>query len=192
VVGTAAQSRLRRWIAVSLTTVVATGCGDDGSSAKDAPTPTRSSPSVSRSTAPPADPVAEGTRAALAAYRGMWAAFVAASNSGATNPPALVEYTGGSALPVLNRGLTANKAKALVSKGNPTISPKLTSIGPLKAPTSATILDCVDDTRWLLYRSDGRLADDVPGGRSRANATVERVGERWKVTSFALQGPGTC
>ena len=174
-------------VAVLVTMVAVTACKDTAepeSSAQRSPSP----PARSITAAPSAEPRA----AALAAYRGMWSAFVAASNSGATVTPALATYTSGSALQVLNRGLATNKRKAVTSKGSPAMSPMVTSIRPVEAPTSAMITDCVDDTRWLLYGANGRLVDDVPGGRRHATAKVEKTNGVWKVTGFALRGTGTC
>jgi hypothetical protein len=122
----------------------------------------------------------------------MWAAFVAASNNGQADPPALRKYTTGSALQTLNKGLALNKSRSQKTKGAPTMKPELTSIGPGTAQRTATVADCVDSTRWLLYQADGRLVDNKPGGRRQVTATVTEVGGTWKVTTFAARGVGTC
>jgi hypothetical protein len=175
---------------VGIMLTVTAGCGDKETRAEESPaTPTLSAEASATRTV---DPVAAGSQAAMAAYRGMWDAFIAASNAGATAPPALVESTAGTALAKLNKGLALNKSRGQTTRGKPTMAPSLTSIGPTASPTSATIIDCVDGSRWLLYKSNGQLADDEPGGRRRVTATVTRTSQTWKVTSFAIQQVGTC
>jgi len=95
-------------------------------------------------------------------------------------------------LALLNKGLASNKAQRLTSRGQPVMKPSLTSIGPIAAPTSATITDCVDSTRWLLYKQNGQPANDDPGGRRMVTATVTKTGGTWKVTGFAAREVGTC
>lgn len=129
---------------------------------------------------------------AVAAYRAMWTVYTAASNSGTVNPPELARYASGTALQVLDQGLARNKQKGLTSRGVPKIAPQVTSSGPTDAPTSVTIGDCVDGTDWLLYTGDGNLADNIPGGKHKTTATVDKADGRWTVTALALQGTGTC
>lgn len=169
--------------------VIATGCGEQQGEQAD---PSASHPPVTPAPATSApDPKAE-VRRAVAAYRSMWGAFVAASNAGDADPADLGRYTGGSALPTLKRGLALNKSRGLTSKGAPTLAPRVTSVGPVAAPISVTVSDCVDSTNWLLYKQNGQPADDDPGGRRKVTATVAKTGETWKVTGFAAREVGTC
>jgi hypothetical protein len=56
-----------------------------------------------------------------------------------------------------------------------------------------TITDCLDTTKFLVYKRSGELADDVPGGRRSAKATVTNlVAHGWKVTGFGVQAVNTC
>jgi len=175
---------------VGIMLTVAAGCGEKETRADNPPvTPTLSPPA---SVSPSTDPVTTGTQAAMDAYRDMWDAFVAASNNGDVEPPSLAEHTAGTALTKLNKGLALNRSRGLNSKGKPKLAPKVTAIGPVAGPTSVSISDCVDDSQWLLYKKSGQLADDEPGGRRQAVAKVEKAGDVWKVTTFALQRTGTC
>jgi hypothetical protein len=122
----------------------------------------------------------------------MWSVYVAASNAGATDPPELARYASGDALSTLDKGLADNASKGLVTKGTPTIAPRVTASGPTDAPTSVTISDCSDGSRWLLYTKDGHLADNTPGGHHRVTATVIKGSSGWSVTSLAVQETGTC
>ncbi|MET8763061.1 hypothetical protein [Lentzea sp. NPDC004782] len=56
------------------------------------------------------------------------------------------------------------------------------------------VTDCGDSTNALKYRKDsGQLADDVPGGKRRITATVEKQADgTWKVTDFGVLDLGTC
>lgn len=184
--------RAARWsrAAVGIVLALTAGCGDSKTRTKEPPaTPTVS---ASASATRPVDPVTAGSQAAMDAYRDMWDVFVAASNSGQVEPPELAVHTAGTALTKLNKGLALNRSRGLKSKGEPRLSPKVTAIGPVVRPSSVSISDCVDDSQWLLYKKDGQPADDEPGGRRSAVATVTWAGDAWKVTTFALQRTGTC
>jgi hypothetical protein len=151
-------------------------------------TPALTPPSPAATSSDPLDEVSR----AVAAYRSMWDAYVAASNAGQTEPSDLALYAAGDALETLNRGLALNKSNAVVSKGAPKLAPHLSSLTPSTAPTKVTLGDCLDDSHWLLYKADGHLADNVPGGRRTVGATIEKQRDGWKVTSFAVKGVGTC
>jgi hypothetical protein len=122
----------------------------------------------------------------------MWQAYVAASNAGDPQSPELAKYASGNALQTLVNGLTANKSKGLTTKGTPQLNPVQTGFSPADAPTNVTVGDCLDSTHWLLYKPNGDLADNTPGGRHKVTAEVNKGDGGWKVTAFAAQGVGTC
>jgi hypothetical protein len=122
----------------------------------------------------------------------MWAAYVEASNNGATAPASLTTYAADSALSTLNKGLATNHSNGVTSKGSPQISPAVAEASPPSAPTSVKILDCLDGTNWLLYKADGQLADNVPGGRRKITAQADLRPQGWRVTLIGIQGVGTC
>jgi hypothetical protein len=158
------------------------------------PTPSSSgpTPSLHAPSASPTDARLAAVQDALAAYRNMWQAYIAASNAGDPQSPDLAKYASGSALTTLVTGLTNNKSKGLTTKGSPQLNPAQTGFSPADAPTSVTVGDCLDDSHWLLYKPNGDLADNTPGGRHRVTATVVKGDGGWKVTAFAAQGVGTC
>jgi hypothetical protein len=125
----------------------------------------------------------------------MWAAYVAASN-GASSPPDLAQYATGSALGVLQSGLSDNRTHGWTSHGSgPVLSQTPTVTGPTagQAPPTVQIVDCVDDSNWLLYNADGTTVDNKPGGRRKVTATVQQQkGEPWKVTLFGAFPVGSC
>ena len=155
-----------------------------------APTASLRAPSVSAS---PVNPDAAQVQLALAAYRNGLNAFVAASNSGSTDTTEMSKYVTGSALQVLSSGLARQHAQGVVSKGTPGIDPpQVTEIAPATAPTTVKVSGCLDGTNWLLYKSDGQLQDNTPGGRHAVTAQIDKTDGVWKVSGIAIQGVGTC
>jgi hypothetical protein len=147
------------------------------------------------STVSPAHNAADqAQRDALAAYLGMWDAFVTAAATSDWQSPKLSQYATGLALSTLSRGLNADRDKGLVSKGSPTHNAQLSSVEPAANPVKVTISDCSDSTNALKYRADdGQPANDGAGGRRLIKATVEKQADgSWKVTDFGVQGVGTC
>lgn len=129
---------------------------------------------------------------ALKAYRSMWDVYVTASNGGVVEPLDLQKYAAGSALTTLNKGLALNKSEGVVTKGNPQLSPSPVSASPSEDPSTVDISDCLDDSNWLLYKAEGQLADNIPGGHRKVNAQVTKNTDGWRVSSIATQGVGTC
>jgi hypothetical protein len=140
----------------------------------------------------PTDPRLTAVQDALTAYRNMWQAYADASNAGNLRSADLAKYATDSALTTLVNGLANNKSKGLTSKGNPQLAPVQTGFSPADAPTNVTVSDCLDDSHWLLYKSNGELEDNTPGGRHKVVATVNKINGEWKVTAFAESGVGTC
>jgi predicted lipid-binding transport protein (Tim44 family) len=138
------------------------------------------------------DPRAEVQRA-VAAYTNLLNAFTASSNAGTDDTTELAKYATGSALQRLSKGLADNKAKGLHSQGTPGIDPPhVTEIAPTNDPTTVVVTGCIDSTHWLLYKSNGQLADNTPGGRRSTSAQIDKSGGIWKVSSLAIQGVGSC
>jgi hypothetical protein len=79
-----------------------------------------------------------------------------------------------------------------VTKGDIRLQPTVTDLRPIQAPTEATVVDCIDATMWLEYKNSGELWDDKPGGKHRTTATVTATTGIWTVTTFVLEGAGTC
>jgi hypothetical protein len=184
-----ALARLASWLMVLALTLVVASCTSKPAP-KGAPpsSPPLRAPSASSSPDPRAD-----VQAALAAYTNLLNAFVAASNAGTDDKTELAKYATGSALDLLASGLADNKAKGLHTQGTPGIDPpKVTNFGPASNPTSVSVTGCVDGTNWLLYKSNGQLADSGPNGRRRTGAQIDKTAGAWKVSSLAIQGVGTC
>lgn len=135
---------------------------------------------------------AAARRAALTAYDGMWADEQEAALTADYQSQLLAAHASGAALSVLVRGLYSLRLQHLVIKGQPVTHPTVTSLTPAVEPTTAALVDCLDDTHWLVYKDGGGLQDNVPGGHRRVTATVADAGGVWKVTELDTGAEGTC
>lgn len=169
-----------------LTAVALTGCSSPRS---DASTPQRSNRAPSPT--PSLSARAEAEHDALAAYRGMWRAFVHAASSSNANDPLLTKYATGEALQTIQSALTKDRRQHQVAKGDVSTHPIVLSATPETRPSQITIRDCADDSHWLTYHENGGLVDDQPGGKHSVTAIVENR-HGWKVTAFAAHEVGTC
>jgi len=172
---------------VAALVLLGAGCSSNksGGTPANTPAPTTSAPAS-------LGPSAAAERDALIAYRGMWSAFVEAGKASDPDSPDLRKYASDQALSLIVSALYTNREQKEVILGELKIDPKVTALTPADAPTEAKILDCVNDEKWLEYKASGGLANDVPGGKHRTTATVKRGAEGWKVSSFTLEGSGTC
>lgn len=191
----AGGGRVAAWVAVGGAALLLAGC----TTASHAVASTSAHRSVTRTTttAPPStvpSPVLAAQRQALAAYRGMWAAFVAAGQTSDWRSAQLSRYATGLALTNLARSLYTDHANGLVTKGQPLLSPRVSSAIPSQDPFTVIVTDCGDSTHWLKHRADtGALVDDAPGGRHLINAVVQRQSDgTWKVSDYGVQDVGTC
>ncbi|WP_433418760.1 hypothetical protein ACQP1V_03600 [Microtetraspora malaysiensis] len=139
------------------------------------------------------DPRVSTKEAVLAAYYGMWQNFRHAASTSDWNDPAIADHAIGDAEKVLRHGLYVAYQKEQVVKGEPELRPRITALKPASGPTKATVSDCVDDTKFLIYGKDGRRVEDVdPGGRHRTTAGLVLRKGAWYVTSFVVREVGTC
>lgn len=182
-------------LVVGLAVCTAAACG-----AKSSATPGSEARGTSSSTAPtrsapavPTSPVDRAKQQALAAYSGMWHAMAEAAVTSDWRSPKLAQYATGDALGVISRSLYTDHLNGVVTKGEPKLHPQVTSVDPPNDPTTVMISDCGDSTNWLKYKTNGQLADDVPGGRRSITAEVKKQQDgSWKGTRFAVEGVGSC
>jgi hypothetical protein len=129
---------------------------------------------------------------AVAAYKGMWAAFVAAGKIPDPDAPEIRKYASDQALRLIVNALYTDQQQKKVIRGEVTVDPQVTALSPADKPVTVTISDCVNSEKWLVYKASGGLADDTPSGKHQTTATVKRTAEGWKVSSFILKEAGTC
>jgi hypothetical protein len=122
----------------------------------------------------------------------MWDAFVAAAVTSDPDAPEIRKHATDQALRLIVGALVTNREQKQVIRGDLVIDPKVTAAKPPEAPTEVTILDCVNDEKWLEYKASGGLVNDRPGGKHRTTATVKKTNDEWKVSSFILEDSGTC
>jgi hypothetical protein len=167
-------------------TLALVGCGPGAPKS----TPSTGAPS-SPASSPSLGPSAAAERDALAAYRGMWAAFVEAGKTSDPDAPDLRKYASDDALKLIVSGLVTNRDQGKVILGDLAIDPKVTALTPADSPNEASITDCVNDEKWLVYKASGGLVNNVPGGKHRTTAIVKRTSDGWKVSHFAI-GSESC
>lgn len=182
---------VRRVVWPFLVLALVAGCAV-GAPPEPSPPLTSVAPPPSPSPTPSAGDVAG--QEALAAYRGMWEAFVAAGTTSDWRSPDLGRHATGVALTNLSRGLYADSANGLVTRGEPALSPEVSSVEPAADPVRVLVTDCGDSSNALKYRaSDGSRVGDGAGGRRLINAVVERQSDgSWKVSDFGVQEIGSC
>ncbi|WP_269859568.1 hypothetical protein [Streptomyces sp. RPT161] len=164
-----------------------------GGCAGQASTPSRAGANAG---APPVSPSSSqpvtGVEDAVAVYRAMWNDFQTAGRSADPEAPQLGNHATGAALRLLKYGLSKDRQDGVVIKGAVSLSPQVESATPATAPTQVKIVDCSDGSHWLLYKHDGTLKNNVPGGHHENKATVQRFGTEWKVVDLAVGEVGSC
>ncbi|MET9293074.1 hypothetical protein [Streptomyces sp. NPDC003077] len=134
----------------------------------------------------------EGVRGAVNAYRAMWKDMERAALTADPADPRLDEHATGAALRLLKYVLSEYRRQGVVAKGTSTLSPRMESVVPGSHPTRVTIRDCADASQWLLYKSDGGLKNNVPGGHHDNRATMQRFGNAWKAVELKVGKAGSC
>jgi hypothetical protein len=129
-----------------------------------------------------------GSGPALAAYQAMWKDMAVASSYADPAWPHLGDHADAGALRLLKYGLEKAQAEHVVTKGAPSVDPSVIA----SDANTVKLQDCVDGTHWLQYTKAGALKNDRPGSHSKADATVTRERDVWKVTALYLHESGTC
>lgn len=169
-------------VAVAATTLLVTGCSKGTPSRQ----PSASPATAGVSTAP--RPPSVGEEEALATYRAMMSDLVAVSRNPDENDARLRSHASADALTLLRYMMKQDREKNVVAKGHVRVDPTV-----LKSGASEVVLrDCADDSDWLLYTREGTIENDVPGGRHRIDATLERRDGRWRVERLYFDEVGTC
>jgi hypothetical protein len=120
----------------------------------------------------------------------MWQDVVKASGAAEYQDPHLADHATGQALTTNRAVIKYDHDQEIVGRGRPVLHPTATALAGTVDEVS--IKDCLDDSRWLQYRSSGALLNDMPGGRHRVAATVFFAGGEWRVSYLAVGGVGTC
>lgn len=122
----------------------------------------------------------------------MWADMAAASRTSDPKSVRLDDHAAEGALRLLQYGLEKAQKDSVVTKGAPQLHPDVVKAHPTSAPTAVELEDCMDDTKWLQYKLDGTLKNQVPGSHHHVEATVTHVRGEWKVTKLYVDQAGSC
>ncbi len=128
----------------------------------------------------------------LTAYRRMWADLVTAARTSDFQSPLLSRYTTGEAHTLFVQGLARDQLHDIVTRGQPVLDPRVSSLTPPGDPTRATVTDCFDDTHWSEYTTSGARAKNTPGGRRATTADLVDSGGTWKVDQLEVGSVGSC
>lgn len=167
--------------ATAIAALLLAGCSDGSSEARPLPEGTAVEATASRT------PDAQAAEA-VAAYRGMWRDLTLASETSDAVSPLLDDHATGGALELMKYGLRKSKKEEVVTKGAPRVDPQVVSA----TGREIVLVDCVDDRRWLQYKLNGELKNNIPGGHFRADATVRRTAGTWKVSDLYMHEVGSC
>ncbi len=151
--------------------------------------------STSTSHAPPSTAPVNGEEAGtevLAAYRSMWSDLVTAASTSDYRSPLLAQHASGTALKLFVQGLARDQLAGIVTRGEPTLDPRITSLSPAADPMHATVSDCFDDTHWVEFTTSGKRAKNAAGGRRATTAVMVREAGTWKTTELTVGNVGTC
>jgi hypothetical protein len=151
---------------------------------------TTGGPHPSSTTTPPA--TASMTAKVVSDYRTMWADLVIAARTSNYQSKLLPQHATGDALSLLVQGLATDRALGIVTKGQPMLEPRVSSLTPAADSTKASITDCFDNTSWIEYKTNGTLQKNAAGGRRSTTADLVRTGGTWKVAELTIQKTGTC
>jgi hypothetical protein len=167
--------------------LLAAGCASSGKPAAV------SSPSAVASPSTPA-PDAAAKAQVLATYRGMWADMVKIYGSGTLEGTDLQTYAADKALAGIKASELYYQEQNLVVKGEPVLSPQITSIDLSANPPTAQITSCVDSTHFLpVDKNTGKpakLASNV--FRHVENSTAIEDEGKWVIIESVIQQDQSC
>ncbi|MGW1496781.1 hypothetical protein [Streptomyces sp. NPDC002402] len=177
-------------VAVGLSAVVLiAGCGGGGDSAAKKP----SAPATT-SASPSAGPEQEAREQVLAAYRGMWREQVKIYGSGSLKGSELAKYAADKALAKVRAAAIYYQDNSLVVKGEPQLSPKVTAIALSTEPKTATVVDCVDSSKFVPENSKTGKKSQLDGGNRRHLQTskAQYGSGKWLITDATIDRKSTC
>lgn len=185
---------VRHVAAMSLCAVAALtgGCTADHQSTGQPAPPDTTVRTPAASDPPSTTPRTSRRAQALAAYRGMWHSFVKAAKTSDADAHELTRYSTGRALKLIRSGLRSDHKNGVVTRGRLQLKPRITEATPSSRPGTVKIVDCVDDSHWLLYTRSGDSTGQGAAGQHHAEALVKPADGTWKVTVFFIEKAGTC
>ncbi|WP_194920154.1 hypothetical protein [Catenulispora rubra] len=140
------------------------------------------------------DQSSPAAQAGLATYRALWADVIKVEATMNDQDPTLANHLTGGALSFFQQAIHINKLDGYVAKGQPKLlHPTVKQVIGSGDAAKVLVEDCVDDSGFNLYTTDGTLVHNGhPGGRRLTQAMVEKSDGALKASSFAFSAPGTC
>jgi hypothetical protein len=198
-------SRVAAGLMVGAALLAASGCasgaskssaaspGQAGQPSASATTPVNSG-SPTPTTSASVDQDSAQAKSAIATYRALWADVVKVEATMNDQDPTLADHLTGGALSFFQQAIHVNKLDGYVAKGEPKLlHPTAKQIIGSGDAAKVLVEDCVDDSGFNLYTTDGTFVHNGhPGGRRLTQALVEQSGGVLKASAFAFSAPGTC
>lgn len=157
-------------------------------------TTTRAAVSPSPQPTPTPTPLDAASAAVLAAYKGYWAAKVAAWADPTKEPgPELGTYAVDTAYSDAVSSIFDFRRQGIAVMGQPVLNPAIANVNPTGAG-SATITDCVDVSDWKpVFVKTGQSAL-APGQSPRVltNSTAVFYGGRWVIRTSVVDREAQC
>ena len=195
-------------VVLGATLLAAAGCASNSPSASKTPSGLAASteqapasstaPSASGVSTSPSAPVDQNSPQAqvgLSTYRAMWADVVKVQATMNDKDGSISDHLTGDALTYFHGAIFINRQNGYTStKGEPKLlHPQVTQVVGSGATLQVLVTDCVDDSGYTEYTSDGTLVKDGdPNGRRFTQALVVPSGGSYKVSKFAYSKAGTC
>lgn len=133
-------------------------------------------------------------QSAIAVYRAMWVDIVKVQETMDDQDPTLTSHLTGGALTYFHQAIFLDKQNGYVAKGEPKLlRPAVKEVIGSGKSTKVLIEDCVDDSAFNLYTTDGTMVKGgQPNGRHQIQALVDESSGTPKVSAFAFSAAGTC
>jgi hypothetical protein len=127
------------------------------------------------------------SQAVLAAYRGFWDAYIAATNPMNPEHPTLVERAVGEELDTVRRTIIARKSAGEIFQGTMDLAPTVTAV----AGDRAAVRDCHDDNLVIVDAATGAVKETDDPVRKLVTVTLIRdAAGAWKVAAIKLEAEG--
>lgn len=180
-------------VGICVLALVTAACGGhhrDGETTRRS-SPVRSAGTSTWSSSPTSFATAQ--RAAVAAWRAMWADDAGVVRTPDGNVAMLRRHATGRALALLRKGVRSDRRADVITEGHLVLHPRVAKLTPRRHARRVEIRDCVDDSHWLDYDARSRHRRRMgPSGRRRAEAVVTQTHGGWKVSAFFVEKPGMC
>ena len=177
-------------IALVAVTAPLAGC----SSSDDTKSEAGTSPSATVSRSPSPDPTQVSRDQILTTYEGMWKETAKIYKTGSFKGTQLSKYAFDKALSKVRVAAIYYQDNNLVVKGEPKLSPKVTTLSLDTDPRTATVVDCVDSTNFVPEDKKTGKKAKLAGTNRRHTQTSKALwtGKQWLIIDTTIDKDSTC